>query len=408
LHSGLLGISFQGENDYTDEPVVAVVRINSPAEKAGLKVGDRITGVKGEPVARLGQLRHALGRLYAGDSVDLQIRRGEESLTLTAQLTDRLLPFAHPFLGILPRRDMPEAGIVVRYVYPDSPAAAAGILAGDRLAKINGTDVTDVNGAQEQLAQLLPETATSVSVVRGNETLNLEITLAHLPESVPADLPAAREPSTPAGERPAVGRVEIKVPEEPNACWAYVPDNYDPNMAYGLLVWLHPNGEYDIDGLIEEWRTTCAERDLVLLAPRADDAGWRPTDLDFVRKTIDQVSTVYRIDRQRIVVGGRQVGGAMAYLAAFSHRDLVRGAAVVDAALPAQVAIPENEPLRRLAVFSTLAQHSRLASAVQEGVARLREQRFPVTVREQPAAASTWDDDERAALARWMDSLDRL
>ena len=42
---------------------------------------------------------------------------------------------AHPFLGILPMRDDPRLGVEIRYVYPKSPAANAGLMAGDRIIK---------------------------------------------------------------------------------------------------------------------------------------------------------------------------------------------------------------------------------------------------------------------------------
>ena len=32
------------------------------------------------------------------------------------------------------------------------------------------------------------------------------------------------------------GVIEIKIPEEPNKCSAYIPSKYDQNAAYGLIV----------------------------------------------------------------------------------------------------------------------------------------------------------------------------
>jgi serine protease Do len=65
-----------------------VLRIEpgSAADKAGLKVDDIITGVNGKKVATFDDLRAEIEKRRPGDEVTLQVRRGEESLTLKAVL----------------------------------------------------------------------------------------------------------------------------------------------------------------------------------------------------------------------------------------------------------------------------------------------------------------------------------
>src|SRR5690606_12934833 len=151
-----------------------------------------------------------------------------------------------------------------------------------------------------------------------------------LPSEVPDSLPEARgELPEFAGERPEVGRVDVKLPEEPNLCVAWVPESYDPRAKYGLLVVLHPSGQYDAQQIIDAGKDACEQHDLSLLAPQATDQLWRPTELALVRKTIEQLRGRYQIDAQRIVVHGTEAGGAMAYLAALTERDLIRGVAPV-------------------------------------------------------------------------------
>jgi regulator of sigma E protease len=58
---------------------VAQVLANSPADRAGLKVGDRITAIDGAPVASWGQFRRTL---QEGREVALTVQRGQETLTL--------------------------------------------------------------------------------------------------------------------------------------------------------------------------------------------------------------------------------------------------------------------------------------------------------------------------------------
>src|SRR5205085_2529676 len=106
--------------------------------------------------------------------------------------------------------------------------------------------------------------------------------------------------------------VAIKIPEFANECLAYVPEGYNPQLAYGVVVWLHAPGGFKQDELVERWRTLCEDHDLILLAPKAADPNkWQPTEAAFVRKTLDEVVKTYNIDKSRIVVHGHEGGGAL-------------------------------------------------------------------------------------------------
>lgn len=68
--------------------LVLSVSPDSPAERAGLKVGDVIVKAAGSAIKDLDQLRDAL----EGKSVDLEIRRGSQKLNLTAELEEKDSP----------------------------------------------------------------------------------------------------------------------------------------------------------------------------------------------------------------------------------------------------------------------------------------------------------------------------
>lgn len=66
-------------------------------------------------------------------------------------------------------------GVVVREVYPDGPAAAAGLSAGDRLVTFNGRDVQDRQGYQLARLAVEPGSEVNVEVERQRERLQLKV-----------------------------------------------------------------------------------------------------------------------------------------------------------------------------------------------------------------------------------------
>jgi membrane-associated protease RseP (regulator of RpoE activity) len=79
---------------------VRAVTPGSPAEAAGVQVGDVITQVNGEPVDAEHDLAARVQALAPGDQVTLSVRRGDQTVELTATLGKRMamerLPGAVP------------------------------------------------------------------------------------------------------------------------------------------------------------------------------------------------------------------------------------------------------------------------------------------------------------------------
>ena len=404
LHAGKLGITLAGGRDlFGKPPVIASARPLSPAAKAGIIKGDRIVNVDGKPITMLAQLRHALAPRYAGENVKITVLRGKERKTVTIPLIAKLEPYAHPFLGILPRR---ASGLTtVRYIYPDSPAATAGLKLGDTIVSANNEKIADADALRELLNTLSPDDVVSLEIRRNSEQLKIKAKLASLPEEIPIS-PA---PESPTDNKETAGRVDVAIPEFPHKCFAYIPRGYDTARPHGLIVWLHPPGGHDERKLIARWQPLCENWNLILLAPRSlNPAKWAPSDAAFVRKAMDRVMGQYAIDKTRVVVHGHEGGGALAWLLAISQRDVVRGVAVVDAAIPARATAPENEPLERLAAYVAFGSKSTVASRVRKTISEMRSNKFPVTVVEQGELSRYLRAAELDELCRWIDSLDRI
>jgi serine protease Do len=67
---------------------IAEVSAGSPAEKAGLRVGDIITAIDGSTIRDAGDLRRLLRRHKPGDEVTLTLRRGSETIRSAVKLAE--------------------------------------------------------------------------------------------------------------------------------------------------------------------------------------------------------------------------------------------------------------------------------------------------------------------------------
>ena len=101
-----------------------------------------------------------------------------------------------------------ENGAVVKEILPDSPAAKAGLQAGDKLVSIDGAAVSDPAHLLSLMGRYLSGDKVELVVRRGEESKTLEATLADAPPPMPM-----MPPTPPAGEQPKDG--EKPSPEEP-------------------------------------------------------------------------------------------------------------------------------------------------------------------------------------------------
>lgn len=79
-------------NEQDDLPEVLSIVPESPAEVAGLQVGDRVTKFDGKKVERSNDIYELLFDLKAGQKVKIEFRRGEERLSVETALTARPRP----------------------------------------------------------------------------------------------------------------------------------------------------------------------------------------------------------------------------------------------------------------------------------------------------------------------------
>jgi serine protease Do len=416
LYPGRAGFSLKGSNLYTAKPILAVCRPRSPAGQAGLKPGDRIVEIDGRSIARSAEVKEELGRRYAGQKMRMTVLRGKDRIAGEMELAKILPPFQPGFLGILPLRGDDRAGVTVRYVYPNSPAAAAGIARAEKIISLDGEPVTGRTELRSKLSARETAEQVVLEVRRGESTRKLEVVLAKLPQELPpadlppADLPTEAAPSVetqpPPADRPHTGELRPKIPEFPGEAWAYVPQ-VSADVSCGVVVWLHGAGGFDGQELMARWKPLCDRYALILLAPKAaDSARWMPREVAWIERLLAEIATGRKIDPTRIVVQGDESGGTQAFLLAFRNREVFRAVAAIEA-VPT-VRPPESDFPSPLAVYLATATQSPLARRAVSAVAALRDMNIPVTPKNLGNTPRSLDAHELAELVRWFDTLDRI
>jgi len=139
--------------------LISEVLANTPAEKAGLEVGDVIVEVNGKPVKGVDEFRNLIASLKPGTEVVLSVYRNGRRLTKRAVLAEfpeesrAQAPGAGErkknWLGMEvsdlfadeQKTGGSQAGVKVIAVEKDSPAADAGIQAGDVILKIGDNQI---------------------------------------------------------------------------------------------------------------------------------------------------------------------------------------------------------------------------------------------------------------------------
>jgi serine protease Do len=412
LKPGLMGVTFKEMGALAGEPVIDRVRPRSPADDAGLRVGDVILQADGKPIRRIPDLQHLLGPRYAGEEIALTVRRGDESLEVRVKLVDQLVPYEFSFLGILPTRPAVDAaaeGVEVREVLGESPAAAAGLQRGDLIVGFRGSPVTTAAELRDQVSRVLPNETADVTYRRGGQEATVTITLGTLPEAIPESLATSNVPAPDAdGELPRTGRFsETLAGEEGAAYWAYVPEQYNPQYGYTLLVWLHPAADTMEAAMMRLWQTECDRRGIILVAPKAADiSGWTPGEAEAVRAVVEAMQAAYTIDPARIVAHGHAGGGQFAWFTAFKHRDLFRG--IMVSSSPLRQPPPDNDPTQRQQVLLLRGEVDALRAAIDQTAAGLRKLKFPVTLTPVPEIGEQYPDAAIESMIQWIDALDRI
>ncbi|WP_018867222.1 MULTISPECIES: DegQ family serine endoprotease [unclassified Thioalkalivibrio] len=171
--------------------LVARVQADSPAQKAGFETGDVILSFNGIEVPNSSALPPIVGRTPVGTEAEVEVRRGDETRTITVEI-ERLPDDISAQRGG-PQRQTPErtepqsllgmvlepleaeraaeldvdAGVVVREVV-DNPARSAGLRPGDVIVQFGGHAIDSAETLEQQIAEVGDRRTVPVLVYRGD------------------------------------------------------------------------------------------------------------------------------------------------------------------------------------------------------------------------------------------------
>jgi serine protease Do len=175
--------------DTVEGALVSTVNRGSAADKAGLKAGDIVRKLNGQPIVNSGDLSAMVSLAKPGDKVGMDVWREGKLVHLTATLgsdkgdpadTEQLASVDKGVkLGLSLRPLEPaerrEAGLPSGLVIEDAGGAAAiaGVRPGDLLLSVNGRPVTSV----EQVRDVVAKSSKSVALLiqRGDDKIFIPV-----------------------------------------------------------------------------------------------------------------------------------------------------------------------------------------------------------------------------------------
>jgi len=169
--------------------IVTQVEANSPAAKAGLKVGDLITSINGHEVSDASQLQVMVGQTHPGTTIKLAVNREGKDMEVPVTLekmgardkgedesasSETGKPRWGLGLGditpdVRQQLETPDdvKGAVVERVLPGSPADNAGLRRGDVILSVNRHQTASVSDVKKALADI-PKGQDALLLVRSN------------------------------------------------------------------------------------------------------------------------------------------------------------------------------------------------------------------------------------------------
>lgn len=189
-----LGVSLQ---DSDNGVTVAEVVDGSAAADAGVQAGDIITAINGADVATVEDAKTAIAALSVGDEVTLDLKRGEETLSLTATLgTPAAMPTNSGRPGFDNRGGRGNGGMfqgrelglsydntnhtwTITRLSEDSPLYTAGLREGDVITAVDG-EAVDLASLFQHMQSLSGDATVTLTIERDGASQDIQVAASDL------------------------------------------------------------------------------------------------------------------------------------------------------------------------------------------------------------------------------------
>ena len=401
---GVLGIALTSNNPLSTDVVIRVVATGSPAADAGMLADDHVVSANGIPIDRLGTLQRVLASAWAGDRLNLTIRRGDSELQIAPVLVDAIDVPARGWLGLVPLADVRkgDAPVAARAdVIKGSPAEQAGMPAACRITKIDESDIRSLSALRTALSGIRKEDSISITWSPLDDAAAEATTMVDA-DDYPADLTAdglldmIRSSNN---DQATTWKQSASDLNEDTHLWKYAPEDPDKHTEYGLL-YILADGEPAKDVLLTRWQSLCEEHRLVL-AVVYRDYSLPLSDTQILIKGLSELSQSCALDSDRLAIQTGEINNPLALRLLLNPRlRLIRQAVFRDcrpvtAGLPTEV-IRTKQPAYLILSSSATAEDAALLASTGK---TLRRAGATVTIRD----ADELDEKQQAQeIVRWL------
>ena len=196
-------------------------------------------------------------------------------------------------------------------------------------------------------------------------------------------------------------------------CSLYVPETYDPQKAYPLVVAMH-GGSGNGAAFLWSWVREARTRGIIVIAPTAKGGTWSMMEPEVdgpnIDRMVDQVSSDWNVDRAKMLLTGMSDGGTFTYVLGLRSDCRFTHLAPVAAAFhPMLMTFAEPERVRGLPIrILHGTQDWMFPPEMAQGAERaLQQAGADVSYREIADLSHTYPRDENAGLLYWFLSKDR-
>ena len=181
--TGYLGVSL--EDRPTDRLMVVEVAPGSPADTADIRAGDVVISIDDHVLHHAGEARAALQSHAPGETIGIELERGDQKRTVKATLTATSRPLKTDTRALLGVKmgDPGDEGIPIQSVTKDQPAAKAGLHPGDIILSVDGADLGEARLLADVLSERHPGDQVKLHVRRKQEEFTKTATLTASAES---------------------------------------------------------------------------------------------------------------------------------------------------------------------------------------------------------------------------------